>query len=394
MDRTTEPPSFVALLAPRRVVVEDLITAKFPIDDAASAYDQLINGPTSPLGLLLTYGPSPLSRPSDSPGRRARTPLAKPAPAVGLIGAGGFSQRVLIPALRDAGFKLSIVASATGLSAVGAAHRFGFERTGTPEEVLEADDLDVLCIASRHASHSEYALKGLERGLAVFASKSRQPYRPRISTRFRRHPTAKSFRSASTDGLRLAIAMRHHVTRAGQPVELLYRVAAGRLSQDHWLNDCDDGGGRYLGEGCHFVDFACWFIGMLPIAVEATLPGDTGQPLGLSQRFSVTLAFADSSLATIVYMSEPAPAISKEFVEAHAAGRSAVLHDYRRLELTGPERRRVLRDPRRDKGHRAQFAALRKALAGEPVSDPSPLDTMRVTLEALARASAAGRDAR
>src|SRR5204863_223026 len=87
----------------------------------------------------------------------------------------------------------------------------------------------------------------------------------------------------------LALTLRDHVCRAGMPFQLLYRVSAGRLPDDHWLNDLDEGGGRLLGEGCHFVDFACWLAGAPPVRVAATLAGEAGRPLAAAQSFGVAL---------------------------------------------------------------------------------------------------------
>ena len=161
--------AFATLLADRRVTVDDLITARVPVDEATEAYDRLVNGVESPLGLILTYEPSPAPLPASE--IRTSPRRSTSAPAVGMIGAGSFSQRVLIPALRDAGFRLSVVASASGLSAATAAKRFGFGRIATPDEVLQTADLDLVCIASRHGSHSRYAAEALRRGCAVFVEK-------------------------------------------------------------------------------------------------------------------------------------------------------------------------------------------------------------------------------
>jgi predicted dehydrogenase len=146
-----------------------------------------------------------------------------------------------------------------------------------------------------------------------------------------------------------------------------------------------DGGGRLLGEGCHFVDFACWFVGALPSAVSAAVP-DSPAPVALEQRFAITLTFAGGSIASIFYGSESDPGVSKEVVEAHSAGRSAVLDDYKGLELRGSGRPRTVQDRRQDKGHRAQFVAFRRRVDGGPGDGPDPLDTMAVTLRALATA--------
>ncbi len=381
--------AFVGLLALKRVAVEDLITARVCIDDAADAYDRLLDSGSSPLGLLLTYRPTveqPAAPPSAAtakvtgPARRADR--AGTAPTLGVIGAGSFSQRFLIPGLRDAGFELLMVASATGLSASNAAHRFGFVRAVPPDELLFADGLDAVAIASRHATHASYATAALQNGKAVFVEK------PPALTPLE----LEQLREAATGGMLqvgfnrrfapLSGRLREHIDPGGSPVELLYRVAAGRLPADHWLNDPDDGGGRLLGEGCHFVDFVCWFMGGLPDHVHAAIPAQPGH-LVSGQRFAITLTFANGSIATILYGSESAPSVGKELVEAHAGGRSGRLEDYRRLELHGRGRAKTMSARRANKGHAAQFRAFRASLDGQRPTGPNPLDTMDVTLRAL-----------
>jgi predicted dehydrogenase len=378
--------AFIALLAQRRIAVDDLITARIPVNEAPKAYEMLLDESSSPLGLVLTYGEArPEAEPPADTITKRRVPRS--TPAAGVIGAGSFAQRVLIPGLKKAGFALELIASANGLSARSAADRFGFANAVTPDELL-VSDVDLVCVASRHGSHASYAIAALERGLAVFVEKP-----PALSMQELDALRAASHGKVLQVGFNrrfapLAIAMRDHMAKPATPIELLYRVAAGRLPDDHWLNDPHEGGGRLLGEGCHFVDFACWFVGDLPSQVLATAAAGSDQP-SAAQRFSITLAFADSSLATIVYGSESAPAAGKELVEAHSAGRSAVLQDYHRLELHTGKQKRVLRNRTQDKGHQAQFVALRRALDGHPAGGPDPLDTMRVTLESAAKAGTA-----
>ena len=385
--------AFVTLLGKGQISVEDLITARVPVERAADAYAQLLDGARSPLGLVLTYPPSSPARPSPPAPSKGAPPLdarAMEVPAAGLIGAGSFSQAVLIPALRSAGFKLQAVASAGGLSAVSAAERFGFARVLTPDEVIAAQDVDAVCVASRHGSHAAYTLAALERGKAVFVEKPpalNVEDLQRLREAARGHVLQVGFNRRFAP---LAQRMREHVASEGHAVELLYRVAAGRLPPDHWLNDPHDGGGRLLGEGCHFIDFACWFVGALPTRVLATAPCD--EQLALAQRFEVALAFADGSLATIFYGSESASGVAKELVEAHSAGRSATLHDFRRLALHGNSRTRVVGGRHQDKGHRRQCEVFREALTAraEPkdsgLAGPDPLGTMAVTFQALASA--------
>jgi predicted dehydrogenase len=189
----------------------------------------------------------------------------------------------------------------------------------------------------------------------------------------------------------LARELRDYVGRTDDPLEILYRVNAGPLEEDHWLNDLDEGGGRLLGEGCHFIDFACWLAGALPDRVECALRPERGQPLAAAQSFVVTLSFASGSVASILYSSRGATSVGKEYVEAHCAGRSAILDDFRSLRLAGDGRTRRSSQRSRDKGHRAQFVAFRQAVDGNASYEPpDPLATMAATLAALR--AAAGRD--
>jgi predicted dehydrogenase len=373
--------AFVELLASGRVTVEDLITARVPVHQAAQAYEQLLGSATSPLGIVLTYEASAPQSASAVLRPQARVRRTGTTPAVGVIGAGSFAQRFLIPGLRDAGFQLSLVASANGLSAAAVEERFGFARSLRPEELIESDGLDAVAIASRHGSHAHYASAALHNGKAVFVEKP-----PALTLE-----ELGELREAAASGALqvgfnrrfapLAAALREHISPGEMTVELLYRVAAGRLARDHWLNDPEDGGGRLLGEGCHFVDFACWFMGSLPDRVHASVPATSGS-LASSQRFVITLTFANASIATILYGSESAAGVGKELVEVHGGGRSGRLDDYRRLDLYGGRRRRTVRSRTTDKGHGAQFGAFRRLLDGEALPGPSALDTMEVTIHA------------
>jgi len=147
--------------------------------------------------------------------------------------------------------------------------------------------------------------------------------------------------------------------------------------------DPAQGGGRLLGEGCHFVDFACWVAGALPERVVCLAAPEPGRPLAAAQGFTVGLQFDDGSRATIAYEARGSSRLPKERVEAHAGGRSAVLHDFRSLELLDERGRRRRRRDRSGKGHDRQFAHLARLLAGEEApTEPSPLDTMEATFAA------------
>jgi predicted dehydrogenase/threonine dehydrogenase-like Zn-dependent dehydrogenase len=383
--------AFLELVAGEKVDVRGLVTERVPLEGAAEAYERLAGQGGSPLAMLLEYGEGAATqavpRTSIWPPKRREG-----GRSVGMIGAGSYSQRVLVPALRKAGFRLTAVASARGLSARAAERRFGFGRSTTPEDLLVSDDVDVAAIATRHSSHASLAAAALRNGKAVFLEKPpalnlaeldmlkdvvAENGQPLVVGFNRRHaPTAQ--------------ALRRHVAARGDPVHILYRINAGPLAADHWLNDLDEGGGRLVGEGCHFVDFVCWFVGDLPERVSCLMPAEQGRPLGAAQSFAATLEFPDGSLGTVAYHCGGAQGLAKEQVEAHAGGRSGVLSNFRSLFLHDGQSASEARRPNPSKGHVEQLVHFRRLLAGEDERESaSPLDTMRVTLAALRAAETA-----
>jgi len=361
--------AFLDLVAAGRVDTRALVTSRVDIDDAEQAYERLTSDDASPLGIVIEYEESPLAPTPATPPAGRVPPRRATGTRAGVIGAGSFAQGTVIPGLAAAGFDLKAIASATGRSAHAAQAQFGFDRLDGVDEVLAADDIDVIAIVTRHSTHATLAERALRAGKAVFVEKP-----PCLSLH-----ELHALRSATDDtGLRLvagfnrrhaplAIELRDQIRRPGHPFDLLFRVNAGPLPDEHWLNDPEDGGGRLLGEGCHFVDFACWFAGELPARVSTVMRAAPGRPLGTAQSFSVALDFADGSLATVLYSAGGGRQLDKEYVEAHSAGTSGALDDFKR-----------------DKGHGAQFVHLREVVTGsaEPV-EPDPLDSMAVTLAAL-----------
>jgi predicted dehydrogenase len=350
---------------------------------------------TSPLGVVLHYTPSTIVQTAQPQPRRVRrTP--RESMTVNVIGAGSFAQRILIPALREASFRLGGVASAAGLSAHAAAERFAFARLGTPADLITDDGADLIAVATRHSSHAALSEAALRAGKSVFVEKPPCLSRLELSSlRAARAladtPLVVGFNRRHAPH---AIAFRDHLRGAAAPIDIVYRVNAGRLPSEHWLNDPLEGGGRLIGEACHFIDFVCWVAGSCPSGVRCAMRGERDQPLAASQRFTIIVEFSNGSLATIIYTDQGAGGEGKEYVEGHSGGRSALIDDFERLTLRQggkSERRRG----RQNKGHREQFVDLHESLAGRANAwpDPDPLDSMSATLcaleDAMQRAGAA-----
>jgi predicted dehydrogenase len=383
--------AFVQLVGAGKVNVDALVGERVDVDDAPAAYDSLVASEFSPLGILLTYGETPAEAPAAPPTPAPTARGAAGRKTVAVIGAGSFAQRILIPGLERSGFALSSVASASGLSARAAADRFGFRRAAGAEEAIADPDAGLVAIATRHSSHAALAAAALRAGKAVFVEKppcltEGELQELRAALAESGQPLVVGFNRRHAP---LARAFRDHLAAAGQPFNLVYRVNADPLPRDHWMNDLDEGGGRLLGEGCHFVDFACWTARALPARVTSIAAPEPGIPLAAAGRFTITLEFPDRSLASIVYGTGTA-GVHKEYVEGHAGSRAALLDDFRSLTTYTGRRRSTRRSRGQDKGHAAQFEHLRAVLEGRAEPEPVPyLDTMEATLAALGSAQSA-----
>lgn len=381
--RWTEQRNFEAvldMLASGRLDVQPLISHRFPIDRAPEAYD-LITGKEPSLGILLDY-PPPQAEP-DAVVRRRTVAVAGSAvhavprrgsARVAFIGAGNYASSILMPAFRAAGADLRAVATQNGASAVHAARRHGFARATTDlSQVFDADDIDVIVIATRHDSHAALACRGLESGKHVYVEKPLALSHDdvdRVIAAWESRPSDK--RSLLTVGFNRRFAP--HVVRMKTllaaecgPKAIVITVNAGQLPAGHWTQDADIGGGRILGEGCHFVDLAR-HLAAAPLERQAIEM--LGSPGGDSA--AITLGFADGSLAAIHYLANGHRGFPKERVEVFVGGRILALDNFRSLTGHGWPGFSRMGLWRQDKGQRACAAAFAKAVAAGG-SPPIPM---------------------
>lgn len=372
---------FLGEIAAGRVRLGELITHEFPIDRAVEAYDALSD--PSRLAVMLRYGPE---RPK--PLRRVAThapPSRKGRPRVGLIGPGAFARATLVPLLRSVGVDLVAVAGRSPARAVGLAQRSGAAfATADAAELLADESIDVVVIATRHDSHAELAAQALEQGKSVFLEK---PLAIDEEGLARLEPLLEGggrlvvdFNRSFAPGTNTAAAhVGGHVT---DPLFLTYRVNAGYLAPDHWLRDAEVGGGRLVGEGCHFVDLCSRLARTRLVSVQAAGIG-AGPATLENDSFALTLRYADGSVATISYVAVGSPDLAKERLEVFRGGRAAVIDDFRKVRLyPGRTGRGRFASGRQDKGHadivRASFEFFQHG--GEP---PIPYDRLVETTRAM-----------
>ncbi|HEU5310505.1 MAG TPA: Gfo/Idh/MocA family oxidoreductase, partial [Candidatus Eisenbacteria bacterium] len=383
------------LLADGRLSLEGLRGSVVPFERAPEAYD-LLRSPSPPISIVLDYevreeatkvdfGPSATSRPAVD---EATTYMHLPrALNVSFIGLGNFASSYLLPSVRaDQDVALQHVITASPLKAEAIRSRAGFRHAGTDAvPAMSAPETDVVFIATRHDTHARYAEAALRANRAVFVEKplalTDREY-DRVATALR----ATQGRLMIGFNRRFAPATRWALdalgtNRAG--LRFLYRVNAGPLPANHWLLDPEIGGGRLIGEGCHFIDLACFVAGALPSSIEArSLESHAGAP---PQSFHIEIAFPEAT-AGIEYIATGDPSLAKERIEIHRAGTSIVIDDFRSATLYRSGKRRHKKWPGRDKGHRAEVHAFLEAVrTGSPTPIPEE-ESLRSTALTLAAA--------
>ncbi len=383
--------AFLELLAGGGLDVRPLITHRFPIERAAEAYTLITQRPPDPyLGVLLTYAQAP-----DSALARRVTvsqSAVEPEAAIrlGALGAGSFASGVLFPALRRVrGVELVGLATASGLKGESLGRRYGFRYATTDEaEVLRDPGINTVAVLTRHHLHARQTVGALRAGKHVFCEKPLALNGEELAEIAAAH--ADSGRLLCVGFNRryapMAVQLRKFVAQVQEPLLMHYRVNAGPLPASHWLLDPAQGGGRIVGEACHFIDFLAFLADAVPVQVEAR-----GLVLGSrspEENVVLTIAFADGSLGTVTYAAGGDRAFPKERVEVFGGGRAAALDDFRRLEMVSGGRRRTRRAwLRQDKGHRHLWQAFVDAVAS---GGPPPIPTEHLLAVTLASFAAVG----
>ncbi len=348
----------VDLMGQGRLEVEPLITHRLPLERAAEAYD-LIARDSSALGVLLDHGVAAAVEQGRTIVLRAR-PAAPAAPVrIGVLGAGRFALGVVLPLLKERkGVALLGIASARGLSAAEAGKRFGFAYvTSDANRVLNDPEVNTVAVLTRHHLHASQTEAALRAGKNVWCEK---PLALRHDDLTRVADALAASSGWLTVGFNrrfapLALELHRFLGEAPGPLTMAYRVNAGPLPPNHWLLDPEQGGGRILGEVCHFIDFLTFLCGAFPRRIQAR--GSGGEDV------VVTIEFAGGSLGTIVYAVHGSRAFGKERVEVFGGGKTAVLDDFRRLELVRQDTRRTaVQRWRVDKGHAGLWAAFLHAI--------------------------------
>lgn len=340
--RWTEQRNFEAvldLMASGSLDVAPLISHRFAIEEGSEAMALLASDAPS-MGILLTYPPA--ERHSEPIRQIALQPDPNKLPAhgiVGLIGPGNYASRVLLPSFKAAGAHLHTVVSRSGVSAVYFGRKFGFVRAATEiQSIIENPEIDTVVIATRHDAHAGQVLAALRNGKHVFCEKPlclSLDELAAIESEALERPDQQLIVGFNRRFAPQVVRMKALLDCIDQPKSVIITVNAGEIPPDHWTQDPATGGGRLIGEACHFIDLARYLVGF-PISNQMvlTLGRHASMPVQ-DDKAILTLKFSDGSIATIVYLANGNKGFSKERVEVFAAGRVLQLDNFRKLRGWG-----------------------------------------------------------
>lgn len=359
--------AFLDAVASGSVRPSSLVTHRFRLEDAPSAYAMIADAAEPFCGILLEYPAETQTRTGTSVVLDGGRKPSGSGIGVSFIGTGSFAQTFLLPGIAGSrNARPEAICTRTGLTAADAGRRFGFAKAvASPEEVFSDPATDAVFIATRHDMHGPDALGALRAGKHVFVEKPlcltieelsairdaylTTPEPPILMAGFNRRFS------------RAAAVARDFLRETGHPMVMNYAVAAGRIPPDHWTQDPVQGGGRILGEACHFVDLLQFLCGGEPVRVQATSLRRIDEAVPARDNSVLLLDFSTGSVGTISYVADASKRLPKERIEASAGGRTAVIDNFGRVDLYGPSGRRTVKC--HGKGHEEEVGAFLGAVS-------------------------------
>ena len=370
--RWTQQRNFEAVLdmmADGRLDVAPLVSHRFEIAEAEAAYALLSSGAPS-LGIMLAYPPAEgadavaaLRRPIVALSEASRgASAAADKLAVTFIGAGNYAGRVLVPEFKATGAELLTIVSAAGVTGVHNGRKFGFKQASSDAAAAIADaKADAVVIATRHDTHAGFVLEALAAGKHVFVEKPlclRLAELSAIEAAAARHPAQRLVVGFNRRFAPHVVAMKGLLAPISEPKSFVMTVNAGDIPTDHWTQDLAVGGGRIVGEACHFIDLLRHLAGAPIVAHSIVALGQRPGMPSTADKASITLTFGDGSVGVIHYLANGHKGFPKERLEVFAGGRILQLDNFIKLRGWGFVGFKGRSSWRQDKGQRACVAAF------------------------------------
>lgn len=393
--RWTEQRNFEAvldMLASGQLDVKPLITHRFAFEDAPNAY-QTLTEDSSGLGILLDYASNTAERTMRKITLAPGASFNAQRPVLGFIGAGNYASRMLIPAFKSAGAQFHTIVTAGGINGVIHGKKAGFAEASTDISAMLANAaINAVTIVTRHDTHAHFVAQALTAGKHVFVEKPLAIQHSELDQVQAVYDAAHR----SGNGPHLMVGfnrrfspqvqkMKALLQAVKEPKSFIMTMNAGAIPANHWTQDTAVGGGRIIGEACHFIDLMRFLAGSPIISIQARRMGDVPGVAITEDKASITLGFADGSFGTILYLANGAASFPKERVEVFAAGRVLQLDNFRKLKGYGWPGFSKMNLWKQDKGQNACAAAFLQAVERGPAAIPADeiFEVARITIEVV-----------
>jgi predicted dehydrogenase len=364
----------IELIETKKLDVKSLISHRFDIKDGVNAYETITGKNDEKfLGVIINY-PDYINQEENAQKiilnqKSIGTPTK--GVKIGVLGAGLYANAVFLPIIKKSDNLEKVgICSAKGLNARQLAKKFDFQFATTDEnEIINNSDLNTVVILTRHNDHARQVIESLTRNKHVYCEK------PLALSKDELVAIAKAFNDSESRlmvGFNRRFApliqkMKQIMDQSGEPKRIHYRVNAGYLPLDHWLHNPDIGGGRIIGEGCHFIDLCIYFAGSNPVSVQTIGLPNIGKYK--NDNVIIQIIFEDGSIATVDYLANGDKSVEKEYLEIFSGGTVGQLHDFRNLIITSNGTKKTFSSGmKQDKGHLGAWQAFMKSI--ETGSEP------------------------
>ncbi|MCG3110231.1 MAG: bi-domain-containing oxidoreductase [Candidatus Manganitrophus sp. SB1] len=360
--------AFLALIAQKKVDVKRLITHRYPIQEAEQAYRLMMEGGAPYLGIMLSYPGQEKAKPNRVVHLRKGSRSGRVQ--LGIIGAGSHVKDRLLPVL--SGIKevsLRAICTASGIHAKALAEKSSAVYCASDyREVLKDEEINAVLIGTRHRDHGQMVVESLRAGKHVFVEK------PLCLSEEELEEITAVYEAKATEGIQLMVGFNRrfspHMAQARalfqdrkNPLVMLYRVNAGALPPDHWVHDPEIGGGRILGEACHFIDCMQALCGSVPTSVHARRIDHHTSGITEDQSL-LSFSFADGSIGTVIYTAGGDTALAKERFEAFGEGKAVIINDFIKTESFSGGKGKSFKTSKQDKGFQTEMTRFVEAIQG------------------------------
>ncbi len=376
--------AFLELIAQGKINIKSLITHTFNIDDAEKAYDIVLGKTQEPhIGILIHY---PENDNKDNTKFKITSNPIKDI-NIGFIGAGSFAQSYLIPSAKSFGASLDTVVTSKGITSKNVAQKFGFNiSSANANDIFESKAINTVFIATPHNSHAEYVIQALKQNKHVFVEK------PVAMNQEELDSVKEAYQKGNNQLMvgfnrrfaPVSVALKNEFANNGEPKVVNIRVNAGFIPKDHWTQMDSLGGGRIIGEMCHFIDLMQFFTDAKPVKVYAESIKSNNTKIKSDDNIAVIISFDDGSVGNLTYLANGDKSLPKEMIEIFSGGKIGRIHDFRTASIHKDNKEHKLKLD--GKGHKQEVIAFLESIKEgkeTPISFDSIYDTTLTTFKII-----------